>query len=87
MQFYQTIGFTKTGDNTLNCKSYEDRFTLGLNKVDSIDRGEAFGRLAMGCHDDDVQNVHDNGGAIVLNAPITLKTEGKADVVVTILQS
>lgn len=31
--------------------------------------------------------VHDTSGAKVVNAPVTLKTEGKADVIVTILQS
>lgn len=53
--------------------------------MDKIDRGEAFGRLALGCHDDDVERVYLESGAKVLNKPITLKTEGKADVVVTIL--
>ena len=39
----------------------------------------------MTCHDDDVERVFLESGADVLNKPITLKTEGKADVVVTIL--
>ena len=75
--------------HTLCCPGYEDRFTLTLRKLsgDPIERGEAFGRLAFACADQDVEMVFRESGSKVLNAPITLKTEGKADVVVTILQS
>ena len=62
-----------------------DYFELQLNQVDKIDRGEAFGRLAVSCADEDVEKVYQQGGSKILNKPITLKTEGKADVVVTIL--
>jgi len=60
---------------------------MRLNKVDEIDRAEAFGRIAISCADDDVEKVYNESGADVLNKPVTLKTEGKADVVVTILLS
>lgn len=55
--------------------------------MDAIDRGEAFGRLAISCADADVENVFKNSGSDILNPPVTLKTEGKADVVVTIITS
>ena len=58
-----------------------------LNKVDAIDRGEAFGRIAISCTDEDVEKVFKESGSDIINPPITLKTEGKADVVVTILSS
>ena len=87
MKFYQKVGMTKSTDNSLECQSYESVFKLHLNQVETIERAKAFGRIAFSCEDEDVQNVHDNGGAKVVNAPVTLPTEGKADVVVTILQS
>ena len=86
MNFYQKVGMQKVGDLALKCPGYE-YFTLQLNQVDKIDRADAFGRLALSCSDADVKLVHDTSGAKVVNAPITLKTEGKADVIVTILQS
>jgi len=84
MRFWQKVGFTKETDNSLVAAGH-NIFSLSLHQVESIDRGEAFGRLAFSCTDADVQTVHDQSGAKVLNAPVTLKTEGKADVVVTIL--
>lgn len=69
------------------CPTYEGIFELHLSKVDSIDRGEAFGRIAFACADEDVKNVFDNSGSKILNSPVVLKTEGKADVQVTILQT
>jgi hypothetical protein len=56
-------------------------------EVAKIDRAEAFGRLAISCTDGDVQKVFEQSGSKILNTPVTLKTEGKADVVVTILLS
>ena len=64
-----------------------DFFYLQLNQVEKIDRAEAYGRIAISCSDADVQRVYDESGSTIINAPITLQTEGKADVVVTILAS
>jgi len=50
-----------------------------------LDRGDAFGRLAISCADDDVEKVQNESGAKIQNERVVLKTEGKADVVVTIL--
>ena len=87
LQFWSKIGLIQEKDtNSFGFDGY-DYFKLHLNKVDAIDRAEAFGRIAIGCADEDVQNVFEKSGAKVQNEPITLKTEGKADVVVTILQS
>ena len=55
--------------------------------MDKIDRAEAYGRLAISCADEDVERVFKESGAKALNSPIVLKTEGKADVIVTILLS
>ena len=91
-RYYKKLGMMgspvpdKHGQVTLTWPGF-DYFTLILSQVDSIDRGEAFGRMAFSCADDDVQTVYDQSGSDILNAPITLVTEGKADVVVTILQS
>jgi len=60
-------------------------FQLIFSKVDHIDRAEAFGRLAISCEDSDVEKVFSESGSKFINSPITLKTEGKADVIVTIL--
>eukprot|EP00667_Euglena_gracilis_P013831 EG_transcript_14288 len=55
-----------------------------------VDRGEAFGRIAFSCAEEDVPRIHAlaaagaHGGAVV-HAPVTLPTPGKADVVVVIL--
>lgn len=64
-----------------------DYFNLYLLQVQKIDRMKAFGRIAISCTDADVEKVFKESGAKVQNKPITLKTEGKADVVVTILQT
>jgi len=84
-KFWTKVGLNQVGED-FTFKDY-DYFKMRLNKVDSIDRGEAFGRIAISCADDDVQKVFEESGADVLNNPVTLKTEGKADVVVTILLS
>lgn len=39
----------------------------------------------MSCVTEDVQKVFEESGSQILTNPVTLKTEGKADVVVTIL--
>jgi len=86
-EFYQTVGFTLSqASDYLYCEGY-DYFRLYLKPVQSIERGEAFGRLAVSCADEDVEKVYAESEATALNKPITLKTEGKADVVVTILMS
>ena len=38
-------------------------FRLVLCQVDSIDRGEAFGRLAISCADDDIEKVFKESGS------------------------
>lgn len=60
---------------------------MGLNKVEAIERADAFGRIAISCTDADVEKVFKESGAKAENEPVTLKTEGKADVIVTILLS
>lgn len=85
--FYEKVGLTKTSDNTLVCPSY-DFFTLSLFQVESIDRAKAFGRVAFSCAEEDVQKVFEAlDEKQILNTPVTLPTEGKADVVVTIVLS
>ena len=91
MAYYKKIGLTVVDEcedtATLIYDGYH-YFQLGLNQVDApIDRGEAFGRLAVSCADEDVEKVYLTSGSKGLNKPVKLKTEGKADVVVTILQS
>lgn len=86
--YYKKIGLTAI-DEAKGLLKYDtyNYFQLGLNQVDKIDRGEAFGRLAVSCADEDVQKVFEQSGSKIQNKPVTLPTEGKADVVVTILQS
>ena len=88
--FYQKLGFinyyTEEYDQLWEVMPYYDYFSLYLNKVDKIDRGESFGRLAMACAKCDIDKVY-KSGAIVLKKPTVLKTEGKADVTVTIVES
>ena len=43
--------------------------------------------MAFSCADSDIQRVFDYSGSDIQNPPITLPTEGKADVFVTILSS
>lgn len=43
--------------------------------------------MAFSCADNDVKRVFEESGSDILYPPVTLKTEGKADVVVTILSS
>jgi hypothetical protein len=66
---------------------HHDYFILRLSKVNKVNRGEAFGRIAFSCTDKDVQTVFETSGSEIINPPITLTTEGKADVIVTILSS
>lgn len=58
--YYKKIGLTVV-DGPKGLLKYDtfDYFQLGLNQVAQIDRGEAFGRLAVACADEDVQKVHD----------------------------
>lgn len=89
-RYWTKIGLKQKSDaepDVFVCPTYEGIFELHLSKVDSIDRGEAFGRIAFACADEDVKNVFDNSGSKILNSPVVLKTEGKADVQVTILQT
>jgi hypothetical protein len=53
MSFWQMVGLDKVNDESLKCPDF-DFFTLYLNQVESIERGKAFGRLAISCHDDDI---------------------------------
>ena len=64
--FYQRIGLSKVQDNDGVLK-YEgfDYFNLELRQVATIERKEAYGRLAVACADQDVQNVFENSGAKV----------------------
>ena len=84
--YYKSIGL-KAVDEEKGIMKYDtyDYFELHLNQVDKIERGEAFGRLAVSCADEDVEKVYQLSGSKLLNKPMTLKTVGKADVVVTIL--
>lgn len=66
---------------------HHDYFILRLSKVGKINRGEAFGRIAFSCANEDVQRVFETSGSDIINPPITLKTDGKADVIVTILST
>ena len=58
-----------------------------LSKADVVNRGEAFGRMAFSCANADVERVFKDSGSAIVKPPVTLPTEGKADVIVTILAS
>jgi len=90
-KYYNKIGLGSTkGESNeskyLQFKGY-DYFTLILSQVNAINRGEAFGRMAFSCANADVDRVFKDSGSAIINPPVTLPTEGKADVIVTILAS
>ena len=53
LAFYEKVGMTKSDNGALTCKNFP-YFTMKLNWVEAIDRGEAYGRLAFSCADADV---------------------------------
>ena len=89
VRYWQKLGMKlhEGTTNVLSYPGYEGIFELHLHKVDYIDRGEAFGRIAFSCADEDVELVYQTSGSKILNPPVVLKTDGKADVRVTILQT
>ena len=84
-RFWQKVGLTRTGEH-LHSPAHP-YFKLYLNQIEAVSRGESFGRIAFACADEDVERVFKDSGATVQKSPVTLKTEGKADVVVTILET
>lgn len=86
-RFWQKLGLKRNEPNANFSFAEYDYFKLYLQQVETIDRGDAFGRIAISCADADVEKVFQESGAKVVNPPVTLPTEGKADVVVTILQT
>lgn len=90
--FYTRIGLVE-GEyfGQLHFKDYP-YLTLQMQQVagDQLDPKEGGGRLAVACHDDDVDKVYKQmlaDGGVVAHPPMTLKTEGKADVVVSVIKS
>jgi len=88
--FYQKIGFinyyNEEYDELYELMPYYDYFSLYLNRVSKIDRGESFGRLAVSCAKEDIEKVY-KCGAKKMKEPTVLKTKDKAEVTVTIIQS
>jgi hypothetical protein len=73
-------------DNSLTCPGYP-YFKLYLTDTnDEINKGQDYGRLAFSCATEDIYTLS-KASETVLTAPVTLKTKGKADVIVTILAS
>jgi len=85
-RYWTKLGLQPQKGSIFTFKDYPF-FELSLRQVKEIDRADAFGRLAIACAEADVENVFKNSGSEALNAPVTLPTDGKADVVVTILAS
>ena len=90
-KYYNKIGLVSiegeyNEEKYLQFKGY-DYFTLVLSKANAINRGEAFGRMAFSCANADIERVFKDSGSAIINPPVTLPTEGKADVIVTILAS
>jgi len=85
-RYWTKLGLQPQKGSVFTFKDYPF-FELSLRQVKEIDRADAFGRLAIACAEVDVENVFKNSGSEAINAPVTLPTDGKADVVVTILAS